>query len=294
MAFDTSKIERLVRLALEEDLGAGDVTSESVVPASAVASGSFALRKRGVIAGLPVARHVYDRVSPEVRFDAIANDGDLLEAGAIVARVSGPARAVLAGERLALNFLQRMSGVATLTRQCADAIRGTPCVVQDTRKTLPGWRYLDKYAVRVGGGVNHRMGLYDQILIKDNHLRMAAADAPQDVDAIAHAVRLARDRVGDAMEIEVECDTPEQADAAIAAGADIIMLDNMTDDQTRKCAAKARCARDTRNANRPVTEASGGLSPERLAEVAATGVDRVSLGVLTHSAPALDIGLDFD
>jgi nicotinate-nucleotide pyrophosphorylase (carboxylating) len=208
--------------------------------------------------------------------------------------VSGPARAVLAGERVALNFLQRLSGVATLTRRCVEVVRGTPCVIQDTRKTVPGWRVLDKYAVRVGGGMNHRMGLYDQALIKDNHLRLAAAPAGGEADAVAWAVRRVRERVGARMEVEVECETIDQVRAAVEAGADIVMLDNMDMATMRRCAELAREARLARGGRRPVTEASGGIGPDRLAAVAATGVDRISLGALTHSAPALDIGLDFD
>ena len=294
MALDLQRVLPLVRLALEEDLGTSDVTSEAVVPESATASGAFRPRRPGVIAGMPVAGLVYRELSPEVRFEPEVEDGTLLEAGAVAARVEGPARAVLAGERLALNFLQRMSGVATLTRRCVEAVRRTPCVIQDTRKTLPGWRLLDKYAVRVGGGVNHRMGLYDQVLIKDNHLRLAAASAPEGAGALTHAVRSARERVGDRLEIEVECETREQVAEALDAGADIVMLDNMPDALMRECAALVRAARESRRADRPVTEASGGLTPDRLAAVAATGVDRISLGYLTHSAPALDIGLDFD
>ena len=290
MTFDPERIAPLVALAIHEDLGAGDVTSEAVVPGQAAASGVFALRAAGVIAGLPVAAYVYAQISPEVAFEPLAHDGDALGAGAQVARVRGPARAVLAGERTVLNFMQRMSGVATLTRQCVEAVRGTPCLIQDTRKTVPGWRYLDKCSVRVGRGANHRMGLYDQVLIKDNHLRLCAAGQ----DAIACAVRRARAKTGDTMEIEVECDTPEQVGAAIAAGADIIMLDNMSCDAMRRCAAQVKQAREARQAPRPVTEASGGLTPEDLADVAATGVDRISLGFLTHSAAALDIGLDLD
>ena len=294
MSLDLRNVLSLIRLALEEDLGSGDVTSEALVPETAAASGAFRPRREGVVAGLPVAEAVYRELSPAVRFESVVEDGATLDAGAVVARVAGPARAVLAGERLALNFLQRMSGVATLTRRCVEAVRGTPCVIQDTRKTLPGWRLLDKYAVRVGGGVNHRMGLYDQVLLKDNHLRLAAASAPEGVGGLAHAVRLARERVGDRLEIEVECETRDQVAEALGAGADIIMLDNMPDALMRECAALVREAREARRADRPVTEASGGLTPDRLPAVAATGVDRISLGYLTHSAPALDIGLDFD
>jgi len=292
MNLDLSLVEPLVLAAIKEDLGPGDVTCQAMVPEDAISSGAFALRRDGVIAGLPVAQLVYARISAKVEFKIIASEGARLPAGSVVARVRGPARAVLAGERTALNFLQRMSGVATLTRRCVDAIQGTACIIQDTRKTIPGWRYLDKYAVRAGGGVNHRQGLYDQVLIKDNHLRLAALTGAS--DPVIEAVRLARQRAKPGIEIEVECDTPDQVRSAIASGADIIMLDNMDNDTMRACAAWVRQARQERNAPRPVTEASGGIAPDRLASVAATGVDRISLGALTHSAPALDIALDFD
>ena len=294
MELDLNLVADLVRMAVQEDLGTGDATSEACVPDDASASGAFVLREAGVVAGLPVARKVYEEISAEVRFEDAAGDGDALEAGAVAARVSGPARAVLAGERTALNFLQRMSGIATLVRRCVLAVEGTGCLIQDTRKTVPGWRVLDKYAVRAGGGANHRMGLYGQILIKDNHLRLAALTAPAGADPLRHAVELARRRAPQGMEIEVECDTPAQVEAALAAGADIVMLDNMTDEQMSQCAAKVRACRQRRGGGRPVSEASGGLTHDRLAAVAATGVDRISLGALTHSVRALDIALDFD
>jgi nicotinate-nucleotide pyrophosphorylase (carboxylating) len=294
MTLDTDRISRLIEIAFEEDLGSGDVTSLAVLPSGVSASGTFRLRADGVVAGLPVAADVYARISEEVLFKPLVTEGDKPGTGAEIARLTGPAAAMLAGERVALNFLQRMSGVATLTRQCVEAVRGTSCVVQDTRKTIPGWRYLDKYAVRVGGGVNHRMGLYDQVLIKDNHLRLCGAAKATEAEAVMLAVQKARGRVGTDLEIEVECETMEQVEAAVRAGADIVMLDNMDAERMRRCADRVRAARESRKADRPVTEASGGLGPADLAAVAATGVDRISLGALTHSAPALDIALDFD
>ena len=287
MDLDTRRIAPLVEMALQEDVGQGDITSEAIVPPDAIARGEFVLRRAGVIAGLPVAACLYGQVSEDVRFQPLVEDGDALPPGTAAARIAGPARAVLAGERTALNFLQRLSGVATLTRRCVEAVAGTACVIQDTRKTIPGWRLLDKYAVTVGGGTNHRMGLHDRVLIKDNHLQLARGD-------IATCVRRARAHVAPTIEVEAECETRAQVQAALQAGADIIMLDNMSLDEMTHCASLVKAARDSAGTPRPVTEASGGLALDDLACVAATGVDRVSLGALTHSAPALDIGLDFE
>jgi nicotinate-nucleotide pyrophosphorylase (carboxylating) len=293
MELSQDAISRAVRTALEEDLGAGDVTSEATVPAEAVASGRFTARAAGVIAGLPVAAEVFRQVSPSVRFAARVEDGAWVEPGRCVAEARGPARALLAGERVALNFLQRLSGVATLTRRCVEAVRGHEVKILDTRKTTPGLRLLEKYAVRMGGGTNHRIGLYDQVLIKDNHLAHLLSEAGTPAAAVRLAVARARARSPEGMLIEVETETLEMVDAAIEADADIIMLDNMTLDQMREAARRVRARRRATGAARPVTEASGGIRPEKLAEVAATGVDSISLGALTHSAPALDIALDF-
>jgi len=283
MDLDWTIVDSIIERALREDVGRGDVTTEAVVPASAAAEADIVAREAGSIAGLPVAGRTLQRLSAEVRFTPRVREGASVAAGEALAAVSGPARALLTGERLALNFLQRLSGIATLTRRCVEAVADRDVKILDTRKTTPGLRYLEKYAVRVAGGVNHRSGLYDQVLIKDNHIALAGG-------SIALAVQRARERWGNELIIEVETDSLDQAREALVAGADIIMLDNMSDDDMRRAVAMAR--ESGPEGERPETEASGGISLERLAAVADTGVDRISLGALTHSAPALDIAMD--
>jgi len=230
------------------------------------------------VAGLPVAALVFARLSPDVVFRALVRDGERCPAATAVAEVSGPAWAVLGGERLALNFLQRLSGIATATARLVDKVAGTRARIVDTRKTTPGLRVLEKYAVRCGGGFNHRFGLYDGVLIKDNHLALAGG--------IARAVRAARERAPHTVRVEVEVEDLHGVAAALEAGADIILLDNMD---------VATMARAVAMVNgRALTEASGGISGETVAAVAATGVDFISVGALTHSVRSLDIGLDFN
>lgn len=294
MELDRDRVAAIVRQALEEDVGAGDVTSEATIPADAPAAGYFVARVAGVIAGLPVAAEVFRQVSPEVTFDPLVAEGTAVSAGTRIARVAGPARALLAGERVGLNFVQRLSGVATLTRRCVEAVRGYETKILDTRKTTPGLRLLEKYAVAAGGGTNHRIGLYDQVLIKDNHLAHLLTEAGSLPAAVRLAVKKARAHCPAGMAVEVEVETLEMLDAAIEAEADIILLDNMTLDEMREAARRVHERRRRTGRARPVTEASGGIKPERLAEVAATGVDSISLGALTHSAPVLDVALDFE
>jgi nicotinate-nucleotide pyrophosphorylase (carboxylating) len=282
---ETEACRRLVDLALAEDLGsAGDRTSQAVIPADHRGQAAFVARSSGVLAGLPAVALVAEAVDAALRLEAIQHDGDRLTPGARLAILSGPMRSLLAAERTALNFLQRLSGVATLTRRFVDAIGGLKCQLLDTRKTTPGWRLLEKYAVRMGGGSNHRMGLQDGVLIKDNHL---AALGPR-ADAVAEAVRLARERYGSELSLEIEVDTLEQLDVALSAGPDIVLLDNMSLDQLREAVRR-------RDANAPgvLLEASGGVNLTTIHDIAATGVDRISVGALTHSAVALDIGLDY-
>ncbi|MBX9623602.1 MAG: carboxylating nicotinate-nucleotide diphosphorylase [Gemmataceae bacterium] len=273
----------LADLALAEDLGpVGDRTSRALIPADRTGAAAFVARAAGVVAGLPAAALVCVAVDPLLTFTPSLADGSPLERGTTLASVSGPLRALLAAERTALNFLQRLSGVASLTRKYVDAAAGTPARVLDTRKTTPGWRLLEKYAVRMGGGTNHRLGLYDGVLIKDNHLAGMGGDVRQ-------AVETARSAAGnEGLPVEVEVDTLEQLEEALAARADIVLLDNMTSEQMRAAVRR-------RDAVSPVTllEASGGVNLSTVAAIAATGVDRISVGALTHSAPALDIGLDY-
>ena len=272
------EIDEIVTRALAEDLGtAGDVTSAATVPADAEASGEVVAREDGVIAGLPLVAATYAQVDGGVAVELLARDGDRVAAGARLARIHGPARSVLAGERTALNLLGHLSGIATATSRFVSAVAGTRARIVDTRKTTPGLRALDKYAVRCGGGVNHRFGLHDAVLIKDNHVAVAGG--------VTAAVKAARATAGHLVKVEVEVDTLEQLDEALAAGADIVLLDNMD------LASLAEAVR--RASGRALTEASGGVTLDTVAGIAGTGVDLISVGAITHSAPSLDVALDF-
>lgn len=269
--------ERVLRVAFEEDLGrAGDLTTEAVVPPDSQASGVIAARQAGVVAGIEVAARAFQLYDPQVEIDIETPDGSAIAAGTVLARVSGPARSLLTAERTALNLAGRLSGIATLTASVVAAVAGTGASVVCTRKTTPGLRALEKYAVRAGGGSNHRFGLDDAVLVKDNHLAMAGS--------VAEAVRRVRERVGHLVKIEVEVDTLDQLDELLEVGADAVLLDNLGPD--RLAVAVARVA------GRMITEASGGITPERARAVAESGVDLLSLGWLTHSPRCLDIGLD--
>lgn len=282
---ETVNCSELIRLALDEDLGSeGDRTGMAVIPEGLAGSADFVARQDGVLAGWPAVEMVFTAIDPEVVVTPCLEEGAQLRRGTRIGQVCGRMRSVLAGERTALNFLQHLSGIASLTRQFVDAIRPLPCKLLDTRKTLPGWRRLAKYAVRCGGGTNHRLGLHDGILIKDNHL---AALGTGD-HAIRAAVERARRAVGTDLPIEIEVDNLEQFDVALACRPDIILLDNMTTDQLRQAVRR----RDASGA--PVAlEASGGVTLATVRAIAETGVDRISVGLVTHSAPALDIGLDY-
>jgi nicotinate-nucleotide pyrophosphorylase (carboxylating) len=270
-------VAEVVRRALAEDLGdAGDVTTLATVPLDATATGRLVARRPGVLAGLDAAAHVFEVVSAgALRFEPVRQDGDGLEPGAVLASVSGPLAPMLTAERTALNLLGHLSGIATLTRRWADAVAGTGARVRDTRKTLPGLRALEKYAVVCGGGVNHRMSLSDAALVKDNHVVAAGGVVPA-----FERVRAAYPR----LPLEIEVDTLAQAREVIDAGADLVLLDNMDLDDMRAAVAYA--------AGRAQLEASGGLTLDTARAVAETGVDFLSVGALTHSAPVLDIGLD--
>jgi nicotinate-nucleotide pyrophosphorylase (carboxylating) len=304
---EAAAADALIRLALAEDLGTtGDRTSLSTIPQDTQGRAAFVARSAGVVAGLPVAGRVceavggelayspellafFDRTNfprPELRdtltFTPEVPDGTPTRRGIVLATVSGPLRAILAAERTALNFLQRLSGVASLTRQYVEAVGGCRAKVLDTRKTTPGWRLLEKYAVRAGGGTNHRIGLYDGVLIKDNHLAGIGGD-------VRKAVEAARAFPGNAgLPIEVEVDTLEQLEFALAAKADIVLLDNMVPYQLR-----AAVSRRDEVSPETLLEASGGVNLTTIRGIAETGVDRISVGAITHSAPALDIGLDY-
>lgn len=271
-------MQRKIEEWLQEDIGFGDVTTMSTIPEEAQGVGILYAKEAGVIAGLPVAQLVFETVDPALSFTALVKEGARVEKGEQIAEVSGSVRSILSGERLALNLLQRLSGIATRTSQYAQAVAGTKARVVDTRKTTPGLRMLEKYAVRVGGGHNHRYALYDAVMIKDNHIKGAGG--------IAQAVAAARAAIPHTMTIEVETETLDQVQEALDAGADIIMLDNMPLDEMKQAVALI--------GGRAVVEASGGVTLETIRAIAETGVDVISVGALTHSVKALDISLDLN
>jgi nicotinate-nucleotide pyrophosphorylase (carboxylating) len=277
MGYLPPAVHRLIALALEEDLGRGDLTSEALIPASLRAEGELLVKAEGVIAGMEVAAAVFQTVDPETSWEALVEDGTGVHPGQVIARVRGRARALLAAERTALNFLQRLSGIATLTSRYVAAIRGTAARLVDTRKTTPGWRYLEKMAVRAGGGHNHRADLGSGILIKDNHLALSGND-------IASAVRTARAAAPHTLRVEVEVTDLEGVKAALEAGAEVILLDNMRLEEMRRAVELV--------AGRALLEASGGITLETVRAVAQTGVNLISCGAITHSARALDISLE--
>ncbi|ARM92005.1 nicotinate-nucleotide pyrophosphorylase (carboxylating) (plasmid) [Rhizobium sp. CIAT894] len=271
-------VEPLVRAALLEDLGlAGDITSASVIPHDHRSTVIMAARQPGVIAGLDAAELAFALVDPEIVLRRHLQDGDAVKPGDVIATIEGPSRGLLTAERTALNFLGHLSGIATVTAEIAAAIRGAKARVTCTRKTTPGLRALEKYAVRAGGGMNHRFALHDAVLIKDNHVAISGS--------VAEAIRRARAGIGHLVKIEVEVDTLDQLREAMETGVDAVLLDNMTPDQLRQAVAIV--------AGRAITEASGRVTPATAAAIAASGVDLISVGWLTHSAPVLDIGLDF-
>lgn len=272
---------QLVKQALDEDIGSGDATSLALIDPGTMACATIIARERLTVAGLAVAKMCFSQIDDTTKFEQLTEDGKLLEAGGLLCRLEGSARVILTGERTALNFLQRLSGIATITAQYQEAIKGTNAQLLDTRKTTPGWRALEKQAVASGGGKNHRMGLYDMVLIKDNHL-VALKNEGNPIEA---AVAQSRKEYPN-LKIEVEADTLEQVAEATDAGADIVLLDNMTPEQLRDAVKLA--------AGRSKLEASGGITLTNVRDVAKTGVDFISVGALTHSSRAVDIALDFE
>lgn len=269
-------VDELIERALAEDIGTGDITTNSIVPTEAITRAYIHAKENGFLVGVQVAEAVFKRLSPEIEFKACKKDGQIINKGDIIAEISGSARVILTGERLALNLLQRLSGVATKTAHLVEMLTYYNTKIVDTRKTTPGLRALEKYAVRMGGGHNHRFGLYDGVLIKDNHIKVAGG--------IQKAVAMARQKAPHTLKIEVEVEDLEGLQAALEARADIIMLDNM-DLATMKQAVELV-------AGRALLEASGGMDENNILEVAKTGVDIISVGAITHSAKALDISLD--
>lgn len=292
MSIEFTDIERiaakpLLTVSLREDLGReGDITTQAFLPPDEMGTVRIVSRKSGVIAGLPLAELVWQMLDPTVQIKRLINDGTPVTPGSVIAEVTGKVTILLAGERPALNFMTHLSGIASLTAQYVAAVAGTNAGIYDTRKTLPGWRILAKYAVRAGGGRNHRMGLFDAVLIKDNHL--AAWKAADPSHTVAQAVEAARSKVAAGIVVEVEVDTLEQLQNALTAQPDIVLLDNMGPETLIQ-------AVNIRNAVAPKVqlEASGGIQLSNVAEIARTGVERISVGALTHSAPALDLGLDW-
>lgn len=271
-------IEEAVRRALKEDLGgAGDITSAACIPAEAESRAVLAARRSGVIAGLDLALAAFRLVDKDIDTTLVKNDGARVAAKDVILRVEGPSRGILTAERVALNFLGRLSGVATETAALVDAIAGTRARIVCTRKTTPGLRAFEKYAVRCGGGVNHRFGLYDAVMIKDNHIAAAGG--------VAESMKAAKAAIGHMTKIEIEVETLEQLEEALEHGAHVVLLDNMTLDDLRLAVAL--------NKGRAVLEASGGVTLDSVKAIALTGVDVISSGAITHSAPALDLGLDF-
>ncbi|MFX4263522.1 carboxylating nicotinate-nucleotide diphosphorylase [Pelotomaculum propionicicum] len=276
MDLNPLELRKILERFLTEDIGSGDITTNSIVPADAVSHGYIISRENGVAAGLPLAEMVFQILDPTIEFRALARDGQKIEPGMVLAEVSGSARVILTGERLALNLLQRLSGIATRTARLVELVAGNKSSIVDTRKTTPGLRMIEKYAVRVGGGHNHRFGLFDAVLIKDNHIKIAGG--------IKKAVDAARLGSPHTARIEVEVEDLAGVKEALAAGADIIMLDNMAPGRMREAVGLI--------AGRALTEASGGISEENVRAAAEAGVDLISSGALTHSVKSLDISLD--
>ncbi len=270
-------MDHMIRTALEEDIGNGDITTLSTVDEDKTIEGSFIAKENGVVCGLPVVRRIFELLDEKVRLDFQINEGDSVDKGAVIAEIKGPARSILTGERVALNFLQRMSGIATRTRQATEQVSGTKAVIADTRKTTPGLRSAEKYAVRIGGGSNHRYNLEDGVLIKDNHIVASGG--------IAQAIARAREMAPHTLKIEVEVETTAQIQEALESRADIIMLDNMSIEEMTRAVALID--------GRALVEASGNMGNRDLRAVALTGVDIISIGALTHTVHAMDISLRF-
>ena len=292
---DIKKIKDIVQLAIKEDIGDGDITSKIFIPDGSETEGMLIAKEAGVVAGLPVAGYVLSQIDENLIFTSNIEDGSRVKKGTIIGSVKGLTLSLLSAERLVLNFLQRLSGIATATNRFAEKIKGYRTQIMDTRKTAPGWRYLEKYAVRVGGGINHRMGLYDQILIKDNHLK--TMESEKENGDIRRLVKKAREQIENGMLIEVEVEDLCQIKDVVDAGVDIILFDNMEPSQLREAVDMVKGFEKNQGAgtgNAILTEASGNITIENVEEYADAGVDRISVGAITHSARALDISFDIN
>ncbi|MBP1759483.1 MAG: nicotinate-nucleotide pyrophosphorylase [Firmicutes bacterium] len=273
--YATFQFQELIDRALQEDIGTGDLSTRIFSDDLSSLAKLYA-KQEGVVAGLSLVEQVFQRVDPRILVKTLAQDGDKVNVGEVVIELEGPLGSILQGERTALNFLQHLSGIATATKRAVDQVSGLSTYIVDTRKTLPGWRSLQKYAVRVGGGQNHRFGLYDAVMLKDNHLAA--------VGGLTEAVQRVKAQIGHMIKIEVECETMEQVEEAVACGVDVIMLDNMGIEEMREAVLYID--------KRAIVEASGGIQEEHLRQVAETGVDLISIGALTHSVKAMDFSLD--
>ena len=273
--FDWHQVDLIIENSLQEDLGSGDITTNLLLPEDSKSQAIIKAKQHGIVAGLPIAKRIFKRLDKKIVWIEKKRDGEEIMINDILAEIKGSKKAILTGERVALNFLQRLSGIATLTSKFVKAVEGLPAVITDTRKTVPGLRILDKYAVRVGGGKNHRMGLFDGILIKDNHIKIAGS--------ISNALETIRKRTSKTYKLEVETSTLNQVKEVLSLGADIIMVDNMTIPNIKRAVELIK--------DRSIVEASGGITINNVRKVAETGVNLISIGSLTHSPKALDIGL---
>lgn len=294
--FEPEKIDALIQLAIQEDIFSGDITTQSLIPENLIVEGSFITKESGVVAGLPVVEHFFSKLDKNIFFKHWVKEGVFVHKGEIIATINGSAKVLLSGERIALNFLQRLSGIASLTAQFVERIKPLKTSIMDTRKTIPGWRYLEKYAVAVGGGVNHRMGLYDQVLVKDNHLDIMKSklfyDVSSNTSIIEKAVSVLRQRLKKGILIEVETRTLGEVTDTLKAGVDIILFDNMGIQQLNDAVRLVKEWKYGEGVHQPLTEASGNITLENVHLIAQTGVDRISVGAITHSARALDISLE--
>ena len=296
MDLNVKKIKNLIELAINEDIGSGDITVDTIIPDNSVIKGDFIAKESGIIAGLPIVKFIFERFGDSVSLNLQLKDGDHVSEGDLIAQINGDAKTILSYERLSLNFLQRLSGIATLTSTYVKQVKRYGIAIVDTRKTTPGWRYLEKYAVRTGGGKNHRDGLFDQVLIKDNHLSLLYSHNPNKKHGLGNqiidSVQKARREIPKGMLIEIEIDYVQNVEHALESGADIIMFDNMDSDQISKSLQIVNNWVEVTSKTKPIIEVSGGVILKNIEEIAQPGIDRLAIGAITHSARALDISLE--